>query len=128
MIAVLAASIAMTLIGISGNQLIGFAARKKEYAMLHSCACSQSKIIRLIFAENAMLFGISCIVAGIICVPVSILISRILRYTNLGIYIDVRYNQLILCIIALWLITMLTSLSPINHLKNMNTAMELKYE
>ena len=128
MIAVLAASIAMTLIGISGNQLIGFAARKKEYAMLHSCACSQSKIIRLILAENAMLFGISCIVAGIICVPVSILISRILRYTNLGIYIDVRYNLLILCIIALWLITMLTSLSPINHLKKMNTAMELKYE
>ncbi len=128
MLAIMAASIAMTLIGISGNQLIGFEARKKEYAMLHSCACSQSKIIRLILAENAMLFGISCIAAGMVCIPVSVLISRILRYTNLGINIDIKYNMLFLCIIALWLITMLTSLSPINRLKKMNTAMELKYE
>ncbi|MCR5121658.1 MAG: hypothetical protein K6B74_04485 [Ruminococcus sp.] len=66
--AIIAASVVLTLIGISGNQLIGFTARKKEYAMLHSCACSWSKIIRLILTENALLFGISCIAAGIVCI------------------------------------------------------------
>ena len=128
LISIMAAAVVMTLIGISGNQLIGFAARKKEYAMLHSCACSQSKIIQMILTENALLFGTSCIMAGIICIPVSILISKILRQTNLGIFIDVRYGMLTLCIVILWMITMLTSLSPINSLKKMNTAMELKYE
>ena len=96
--------------------------------MLHSCACSRSKIIRMILIENALLFGISCIAAGLICIPVSTLIARILSMTDLGIYVDVRYNTLFICIFILWLITMLTALSPIKSLNRMNTAMELKYE
>ena len=48
-IGVLGAAVALTLIGISGNQVIGFASRKKEYAMLHSCACARKDIIKMIF-------------------------------------------------------------------------------
>ena len=128
MTAVMAASVALTLIGISGNQLIGFAARKKEYAMLHSCACPRSKIIRLILIENALLFGISCIAAGLVCIPVSIFISKVFLILDLGLNATVRYNMLMICIFVLWLITMLTAMSPIKSLKKMNTAMELKYE
>lgn len=128
MLAVMASAIALTLIGISGNQLIGFAARKKEYAMLHSCACSQSKIIRLILVENALLFGISCIAAGLICIPVSSLIARIFVLMDMGLNATIRYNMLFGCIFLLWVITMLTSMTPIKSLKKMNTAMELKYE
>ena len=116
------------LIGISGNQLIGFAARKKEYAMLHSCACSQKMIIRLILLENAFLFGISCICSGIICVPVSYIISKIMDSIDMGLTVDIKIVTLIICIFILWLITMFTSTTPIKSLKKMNTAMELKYE
>ncbi len=125
---VLIVSVVLTLIGISGNQLIGFAARKKEYAMLHSCACSQKMIIRLILLENAFLFGISCICSGIICVPVSYIISKIMDSIDMGLTVDIKIVTLIICIFILWLITMFTSTTPIKSLKKMNTAMELKYE
>ena len=125
---VMIVSVVLTLIGISGNQLIGFAARKKEYAMLHSCACSQKKIIRLILLENAFLFGISCICSGIICVPVSFIISKIMDSIDMGLKVDIKIGTLILCIFILWVITMFTSTTPIKSLKKMNTAMELKYE
>ncbi|MBR4223854.1 MAG: ABC transporter permease, partial [Oscillospiraceae bacterium] len=128
MLGVMIASVVLTLIGISGNQVIGFAARKKEYAMLHSCACSRSKIIRMILIENALLFGISCLMAAVICIPVSALISRIFILSQMGIYVDLEFSALFGCILILWIITMLTSLTPIKSLKKMNTAMELKYE
>ncbi len=127
-IAIMAAAIVLTMIGISGNQIIGFASRKKEYAMLHSCACPRSSIIKMILAENAMLFGVSCIVAAVLCIPVTLLVSRIFILTDSGILVTVQYHMLFLCIFALWLITMLTSLSPINSLRKMNTATEMKYE
>ena len=127
-VAVMAAAIILTLIGISGNQVIGFASRKKEYAMLHSCACPRSSIIKMILIENSMLFGVSCIVAAILCIPVTALIGRIFVMSDAGLSVSVEYGMLILCICVLWLITMLTSLSPIRSLRKMNTAMEMKYE
>ena len=127
-VAVMAAAIVLTLIGISGNQVIGFASRKKEYAMLHSCACPRSSIIKMILIENSMLFGVSCIVAAILCIPVTALIGRIFVMSDAGLSVSVEYGMLILCICVLWLITMLTSLSPIRSLRKMNTAMEMKYE
>lgn len=123
-----AASLILTLIGVFGNQIIGFAARKKEYAMLHSCACSRAKIIRMILVENACLFGISILLSAILAIPVSLLIARIFRIANMGIYVDARFDTLLACVIVLWVVTMLTTLSPIRQLIKMNTAMEMKYE
>ena len=128
LIGVMIVSVVLTLIGISGNQLIGFTARKKEYAMLHSSACSQKMLIKLILLENAFLFGISCVCAGIICVPVSYIISKIMDSIDMGLTVDIKIGTLIICIFILWLITMFTSTTPIKSLKKMNTAMELKYE
>ena len=128
LIVIISAALVLTLIGISGNQVIGFAARKKEYAMLHSCACSRSKIVRMILTENAILFGLSVLLSAILTVPVSLQIAKIFRMSGVGINISVRYDTLIICIVVLWLAIMLTALSPIRELKKMNTAMELKYE
>ena len=128
LVVIIIAALALTLIGISGNQVIGFAARKKEYAMLHSCACSQEKIIRMILTENAILFGISVMMSAIMTVPVSMMIAKIFRLSGVGINISVRYDTLLISIAVLWLAIMLTTLSPIRALKKMNTAMELKYE
>ena len=128
LIAVMLAAVALTLIGISGNQVIGFVSRKKEYAMLHACACSRKDIIKTIWIENALLFGISTILSGVLCVPVSYMISKIFMLADLGISVVIRYGVLFGCLVVLWIITMMTCLSPIRSLKNMNTAMEIKYE
>ncbi len=122
------AAMGLTIVGISGNQVIGFVGRKKEYAMLHSTACSRKKIIRMIWIENALLFGISVISAAVISVPVVLLISKIFRLTNLGLFMEARFDALAGCAVLLWLVTMLTANTPIRGLKKMNTAVEMKYE
>ena len=127
-IGVMAAAIGLTLIGISGNQVIGFASRKKEYAMLHSCACGKKDIIKMILTENGLLFGISVLVAAILCVPVSMLVQHIFILSDTGIYVEPRYETMIISLVILWIVTMITALTPIRSLIKMNTAMEMKYE
>ena len=127
-VGVMAAAIALTLIGISGNQVIGFASRKKEYAMLHSCACPKRDIIRMILIENGLLFGISVIVAACLCVPVTMLVEHIFILSDTGIFIVPRYETMFISLLILWVVTMITSMSPINSVKKMNTAIEMKYE
>ena len=121
-------AVAMTLIGISGNQVIGFASRKKEYAMLHSCACCKRDIIKMIWMENAMLFGVSALTALIVSVPVTMLIARVFLLADVGINITLRYDTMFICLVLLWAVTMLTALSPVKSLKKMNTAIEMRYE
>lgn len=122
------ASIALTLIGISGNQVIAFASRKKEYAMLHSTACPLKKIIRLIRLENGIVFGIAGLMAFIMTLPVVKLTERVFVLSNMNMEMHVNYGLLFLFIVVLWGITMLTTISPIKSLKKMNTATEMKYE
>ena len=126
--AAIIASVVLTLVGISGNQVIGFIGRKKEYAMLHSCACDQASIIRMIWIENAMLFGVSVLAAGILSIPVIMIINHIFVIIEIGIYSTPPYGLIFISLIVLWFITMLTALSPIKSLKKMNTATEMKYE
>ncbi len=125
---VMAAAIGLTLIGISGNQIIGFASRKKEYAMLHSCACPKRDIIRMILTENGLLFGISVIVSACLCVPVTLLVERIFVLSDTGIIIVPRYEIMFISLLSLWGVTMITAMSPVKSIKKMNTAMEMKYE
>ena len=125
---VIAASIILALVGISGNQVISFVARKKEYAMLHSCACSLGKIIKMIWFENGLVFGVAGIVALVMCIPLSWLASKAFVLADLGITLNVNILSLVIYVIILWVITLMTSLTPIRGLKKMNTAAEMKYE
>jgi ABC-type transport system, involved in lipoprotein release, permease component len=125
---VIIASVILSLVGISGNQVISFVARKKEYAMLHSCACPMGKIIRMIWIENGLVFGVAGIVAFIMSIPLSMLASKAFVLADLGIGLTVKPGSLLIYIIILWVITLMTSLTPIRGLKKMNTAAEMKYE
>ena len=125
---IIVVSIILTLIGISGNQAIAFVSRKKEYAMLHSCALPLSGIIRMILLENAFVFGLAGVVAFIMSFPLVGLASRAFLLADLGLTINIKFAVLLAYIIVLWLITMTTVLSQIKNLKKMNTATELKYE
>ena len=121
-------SVILTLIGISGNQVIAFASRKKEYAMLHSTACAMKSIVRLILIENGIVFGIAGLIAFILTLPVSQLTSRVFVLANMSMDMQVNFGVLFLYILGMWGITMLTAITPIRNLKKMNTATEMKYE
>ena len=121
-------SVILTLIGISGNQVIAFASRKKEYAMLHSTACAMKSIVRLILIENGIVFGIAGLIAFILTLPVSQLTSRVFVLANMSMDMQVNFGVLFLYILCMWGITMLTAITPIRNLKKMNTATEMKYE
>ncbi|MBO4845884.1 MAG: ABC transporter permease [Lachnospiraceae bacterium] len=125
---VIIVSVILSLVGISGNQVISFASRKKEYAMLHSCASPLKQIISLIWIENAFVFAISGILAFIMCFPITMLASKAFELADTGVSLNVRFSTLILYIMVLWLITMMTAITPVKSLKKMNTATELKYE
>ena len=127
-IGVVLIAVILTLIGISGNQVIGFAGRKKEYAMLHACACGKRDIIKMIWIENIMLFGVSTVIAMIVLLPVTRMMARIFLLADIGLNLTLRYDTMLLCLVLLWVVTMLTALSPIRSLKKMNTAIEMKYE
>lgn len=128
LILAVAAAMGMTMIGIFGNQVIGFEGRRKEFALLHSTAMPRRKIRRLILIENAVSFGISTVIAALCCVPVITLVGRIFVETDSGIIVIARYGLLLKCLAVLWIVVTLTALSPMIRLRRMNTANEIKYE
>ena len=130
---VVAGSVVLTMIGIAGNQSIGFLTRKRETALLYSVAMPRHKLKRLIFLESLFSMGISAVVAVI----ASPFLYRVLVYlldvisdgdiginnTNgIGLIWSVVYLAIILAVF------LLTTLIPSGYLKKMNIAEELKYE
>lgn len=125
---VVAAMMILTLIGISGNQLIGFEGRRKEYALLHSTAMPRRKLSRLILLENAFTFACSVLLAVLFSIPVTMLISHIFDQIDAGITLVAQFGAQVMFCLFTWCIVMLTALSPIRMLRRMNTAQEIKYE
>ena len=126
--AVIGVAMALTMIGISGNQMIGFDARRRELALLHSTAMSRGQLIRTLLMENAVSFGISIAIAAAVSIPVTAAISRIFIHVDLGIIIIPQYGRLALFAAVILAVIMLTTLSPARQLLRMNTANEIKYE
>ena len=56
------------------------------------------------------------------------MMARIFLLADIGLNLTLRYDTMLLCLVLLWVVTMLTALSPIRSLKKMNTAIEMKYE
>ena len=86
------------------------------------------RIISLIWIENAFVFAVSGIIAFIMCFPLTMLASKAFDLADTGVSLNVSFSTLVLYIIVMWLITMMTAVTPIKSLKKMNTATELKYE
>ena len=125
---VIAAALILTLIGISGNQAVGFAARRKEYALLHSTAMNKRQIRRLILLENCFTFGIATAAAFVISVPMILIIKQALVKLNMGIRMAFQPVPLIGFMFVIWAVVMLTAFAPMRRLRKMNTAEEIKYE
>lgn len=126
--AVIAAALFLTMIGITGNQLVGFESRRKEFALLHSTAMTRKQIARLIFLENGFVFAIAVLLAVLCSIPVTILIQKVFNTAGMGITLTIRVKPLLGFLAVIWCIIMLTARTPIRRLKRMNTANEIKYE
>ena len=126
--AVIAAALFLTMIGISGNQLVGFESRRKEFALLHSTAMTRKQIARLIFLENGFSFGIAVLLAVLCSIPVTMLIQRVFNTAGMGLTLTIRIRPMLGFLAVIWVIIMLTARTPIRRLKRMNTANEIKYE
>lgn len=118
----------LTVIGTTGNQIIGFEGRKREYAVMYSTAMNKRQLKRLIFLENMISSGIAVVVSVASSVYLIKIIEIILYNIDMTVTVDESFGLYIGAGFVFWLILMLTCLSPVKALRKMNTATELKYE
>jgi len=130
---VIAFSVLLTLIGVAGNQSLGFVTRKREIALLHSVAMPRKKLCRLLFLESLFSMGISAFFA-IIAAPFlfNVLGHLFALFSDGDISIlekgSVDTSMMFAYLLIMLSIYLLTTLSPVKQLRKMNMSEELKYE
>ncbi|MCQ2502847.1 MAG: FtsX-like permease family protein [Saccharofermentans sp.] len=128
--ALIALAVGITLIGASGNQAIGFINRRRELAVLYSTSMPRAKLNRLLWLENAMSVGISCIVAMIVSPILISLLAKIAYMLTDGDLemVGLDIPGVMIFIICFFFVMSLAVVKPIRFLKKMNVAEQLKYE
>ena len=126
-------SAALSMIGIAGNQSLGFLTRKREIALLYSVALPRHKLNRLLFLESLFTMGIAALVAAF---------SAPLLYQVLGHLLDViaegeinilsegglGVTEILMYLSVILVVYLLTTLIPAGYLRKMHISEELKYE
>lgn len=120
--------IALTLIGTSGNQIIGFEGRKREYSVMYSTSMNRKQLKRLIFLENMISTGISIVISIASSTVIINIANKILDTIDMSIEINTGILTYISAGAIFWIILMFTCISPMRALHKMNIASELKYE
>ena len=118
----------LSVIGLSGNQVLGFEARRREYAVMYSTSMSRKQITRLIFQETLLSIGSSVLIGMIVGVVLSLLIRRTTVALTMTLPVGIGVTQCLLITVILIFIMVITSLRPLRLLKKMKIAEELKYE
>lgn len=123
-------SLGLTIIGVSGNQTIGFENRRREMAVLYSTAMSRRKLIKLILLENAISIGTSVVTALIVSPFLIKIFSRVLTLISSGDIPEITYNvaAVVIYMLVAFLVIMLTNIIPIRRINEMKCSIELKYE
>ena len=130
---IVAGSVALTMIGVAGNQSLGFITRKRETELLYSVALPRHKLKRLLFLESLFSMGISALVAGI---------TAPFLYKVLGNLLDgitdgdlnmlsargINTAEMLIYLAVILAVYLLTTLIPSRYLRKMKIAEELKYE
>ncbi len=120
--------ILLSVIGLSGNQVLGFEARRREYAGLYSTSMSQKQVKRLIFLETAFSMGGSVIIGSILGVFLNLIIRNVTKAMMMPLPIKLSVSQYFTMTFVLIVILVLCSLKPVRLMKKMKIAEELKYE
>ena len=130
---VITGSVALTLIGIGGNQALGFITRKRETAMLYSVALSRNKLKLLLFLESLFSIGISAGVAALAMPLLYNVLGKLLNVISEGDLNILEEGPLDIKIILVYFLIIMfvfmsTTLIPFRSLRKMKIAEELKYE
>lgn len=125
---VIVMGVGLTFIGAVSNLIIGFEGRKRECAVLLSTAMGKDKLSFMFFLESFIATGIAILVA----VPMGLIminsVTRALSAISYDLMIEINLLSYILFIVGLWIVFSLTALLPMNLLKKMKIAEQLKYE
>ncbi|MBO4515368.1 MAG: FtsX-like permease family protein [Lachnospiraceae bacterium] len=120
--------VGLTVIGMISNQLIGFAGRKRECAVLASTAMSRKCIGRMLFAESALLAAIALFIA---C-PVAFLaygdFGRLMGLLDMELQLAWQPGTYLRFLILLWVVFTAVSLFPMRALRKMTLAEQIRYE
>ena len=128
--ALIVLSFVLTIIGVSGNQTIGFENRRREIAVLYSVAMSRKKLNRLLILENAISIGLSAVVAYVISPLLVRNFAAALVMATGGDLPDITFDVGVIAVymVIAFTIVMLTNIIPVRRIKKMNCSLELKYE
>ncbi|MBO4389724.1 MAG: FtsX-like permease family protein [Lachnospiraceae bacterium] len=118
----------LTIIGISGNQMIGFEGRKREYAVMHSTSMSKGQIGRVILLETFFVIGSSITIALLLGRLILFMIERALYALDIPLPLDSPFSSFLMMGGILFLLIMFTTVFPMRAVRKMNTAETLKYE
>ncbi len=124
----IAFGVVLSIIGLSGNQVLGFEARRREYAVMYSTSMSRKQINRLIFMETLLSMGSSVLVGVYLGAILTLLIRRTTMALTMELPVGMGIGQYIQVAVVLTFIMVVTSLKPLRLLKKMKIAEELKYE
>ncbi len=130
---IVAGSVALTMIGVAGNQSLGFITRKRETALLYSVALPRHKLKRLLFLESLFSMGISALVAGITAPFLYKVLGNLLDGItdgdlNLLSAGGINTAEMLIYLAVILAVYLLTTLIPSRYLRKMKIAEELKYE
>ncbi|MCQ2529417.1 MAG: FtsX-like permease family protein [Saccharofermentans sp.] len=120
----------LTIIGVSGNQSIGFENRRREMAVLYSVAMSRSKLKRLLILENAISIALSAVTAFAISPFLIKNFASALVMVTGGDLPEITFDIGVIGVymVAAFAVIMLTNIIPVRRIKKMNCSLELKYE
>ena len=127
--AILAVALGMTAIGMISNQLLGFEGRKKECAVMLSTSMGRSKLsgilLKEVFITSVTAAGIGSIVGTLLTFVIKSAMAN-----AQSVVMDVEVNPLvvILFFIAMTVVFTGTVLFPLNSLRKMKIAEQIKYE
>ena len=130
---IIAGSVALTMIGVAGNQSLGFITRKRETALLYSVALPRHKLKRLLFLESLFSMGISALIAGITALFLYKVLGHLLDGISDGdidLLSEGGFNiaEMFIYLAVILAVYLLTTLIPSRYLRKMKIAEELKYE
>lgn len=120
--------IAVTLIGVASNQIVGFEGRKRECAVLVSTSMTKGRLAKMFFIESMLASGIAFIVS----VPITALLiqpfNKIMEL--LTVVINIKFDIAVYAgfILFLWILFTIISFFPIRAMRKSDIVSQLKYE
>lgn len=119
--------VALSLIGVFSNQIVGFESRKRESAVLVSTSMSRSKLVKLFFDENMLSSSISIVLGTLVGAVETIFTFKALE-SLMAVNPVINYGKTIIFLILMFITFSITILKTMRNIKKMKISEQLKYE